>query len=57
MPTAEFRFYEELNDYLPSARRKRSFAHEFDGTPAVKDVIEGLGVPHTEVDLILVDGR
>jgi uncharacterized protein len=57
MPTAEFRFYEELNDYLPSSRRKRSFTHAFDGTPAVKDVIEGLGVPHTEVDLILVDGR
>jgi uncharacterized protein len=57
MPTAEFRFYEELNDYLPWQRRKRSFAHSFDGTPAVKDVVEGLGVPHTEVDLILVDGR
>lgn len=57
MPTAEFRFYEELNDYLPLQRRKRCFAHGFDGTPAVKDVIEGLGVPHTEVDLILVDGR
>jgi len=57
MPTAEFRFYEELNDFLPSPRRKRSFVHSFAGTPAVKDVIEGLGVPHTEVDLILVDGR
>jgi uncharacterized protein with PIN domain len=57
MPTAEFRFYEELNDYLPSPRRKRSFVHAFEGTPAVKDVIEGLGVPHTEIDLILVDGR
>jgi uncharacterized protein len=57
MATAEFRFYEELNDYLPSPRRKRSFAHSFAGTAAVKDVIEGLGVPHTEVDLILVDGR
>jgi uncharacterized protein len=57
MPTGQFRFYEELNDYLPAQRRKRSFAHSFEGTPAVKDVIEGLGVPHTEVDLILVDGR
>lgn len=55
--TSEFRFYEELNDYLPAARRKRSFTYAFDGTPAVKDVIEALGVPHTEVDLILVDGE
>lgn len=52
----EFRFYEELNDFLPPARRKRAFAYRFRGTPAVKDAIEALGVPHTEVDLILVDG-
>ncbi|WFR71019.1 Mut7-C RNAse domain-containing protein [Prescottella defluvii] len=52
----EFRFYEELNDFLPPPQRKRSFVHDFDGTPSVKDRIESLGVPHTEVDLILVDG-
>jgi uncharacterized protein with PIN domain len=57
MPTVEFRFYEELNDHLPVARRKRAFIHAFDGTPGVKNVIEALGVPHTEVDLILVDGK
>jgi hypothetical protein len=39
------------------ARRKRAFIHAFDGTPGVKDVIEALGVPHTEIDLILVDGK
>lgn len=54
---AEFRFYEELNDFLPSARRKRAFAWRFRGTPSVKDTIEAIGVPHTEVDLVLVDGR
>jgi uncharacterized protein with PIN domain len=52
----EFRFYEELSDFLSPDRRKRSFMHMFEGTPAVKDRIEALGVPHTEVDLILVDG-
>ena len=54
---AEFRFYEELNDFLPQERRKRSFSHSFRGSPAIKDVIESIGVPHTEVDLILVGGR
>ena len=54
--TAEFRFYEELNDVLPAERRKRSFAYAFHGTLAVKDAIEAIGVPHTEVDLILVNG-
>jgi uncharacterized protein with PIN domain len=54
---AEFRFYEELNDLLPSHRRKRSFVHRFSGNPTVKDVVESLGVPHTEIDVILVDGE
>lgn len=52
----EFRFYEELNDFLPPVRRKHGFSHAFNGTPTVKDQIEALGVPHTEVDLIVVDG-
>ena len=53
----EFRFYEELNDFLPRDRRKRTFAYSVTGTPSVKDAIEALGVPHAEVDLILIDGR
>jgi uncharacterized protein with PIN domain len=54
---AFFRFYAELGDFLPSARRGVTFAHEFRGRPSVKDVIESLGVPHTEVDLVLADGE
>jgi uncharacterized protein with PIN domain len=54
---AEFRFYEELNDFLPAGKRKCSFAYAFSGRPAVKDAIEALGVPHIEVDLILVNGH
>lgn len=53
----EFRFYEELNDYLPPALRKRSFTRIVPGSPSVKDAIEAIGVPHTDIDLILVDGR
>lgn len=55
--TATFRFYEELNDFLPPPRRKRPFEHGFRGPVAIKDVIEALGVPHTEIELILVNGR
>lgn len=54
---AEFRFYEELNDFLSPEKRKRTFGHRFTGTPSVKDTIEAIGVPHTEVDLIVVDGE
>lgn len=57
VPEIDVRFYAELNDFLPEARRQRSFVHHFHGTPAVKDVIESLGPPHTEVELILVDGE
>lgn len=51
---AEFRFYEELNDFLPENQRRKSFNHEFTGTPSVKDVIVSMGVPHAAIDLILV---
>src|SRR5262245_8675751 len=55
--TCEFRFYEELNDYLPPGQRKQTITRDITGTPSVKDAIESFGVPHTEIDLILVDGR
>ena len=54
--SSEFRFYEELNDFLSPERRKVTFTHEFHGTPSVKDTIQALGVPHGAVDLVLVDG-
>jgi hypothetical protein len=57
MHACEFCFSEELGDFLSPERRKRSFMHAFRGTPLVKDQIEALGVPHTEVDLVLVDGE
>jgi uncharacterized protein len=56
MKSAKFRFYEELNDFLVSSRRKVSFDYSFSGDPKIKDVIEMIGVPHTEIDLILVNG-
>jgi uncharacterized protein with PIN domain len=55
--TASFRFYEELNDFLPPGKRKKVFDYPFNGNPAIKDPIEALGVPHTEVDLIIVNGQ
>lgn len=55
--TAEFRFYEELNDFLPADRRKVAFPYWFEGTPAVRDLVQAIGVPHSAVDLVLVDGQ
>jgi len=56
MKRAYLRFYEELNDFLPEEKRKVRYIYEFYGTPSVKDVIEANGIPHTEVDMILVNG-
>jgi uncharacterized protein len=57
MVTATFRFYEELNDFLPPARRKRSFDSPCAQGATTKHMIEALGVPHTEVELVLVNGE
>jgi uncharacterized protein with PIN domain len=57
MGNVHIRFYAELGDLLAPERRGHEFEHPFPAGGGVKDLIEGLGVPHTEVDLILVDGR
>ena len=51
------RFYEELNDFLAPSRRKRDVEVVLTAQTSVKHFVESLGVPHTEVDLILVNGR
>ncbi len=51
------RFYEELNDFLPVRKRKKSFDIILNGRSTIKDVIESQRVPHTEIDLILVNGE
>jgi len=55
--TAEFRFYALLNDFLPPAQRKRTMHYRFSGHPGIKDPIEVFGIPHTEVELIIVNGQ
>jgi uncharacterized protein with PIN domain len=51
------RFYGSLNDFLPTARRQSSLLCAFDSGATVKDLVEALGVPHPEIDLLVVDGR
>ncbi len=57
MPQVHLRFYAELNDFLPEERRQREFVHDLTAPRSVKDLVEALGVPHTEVDVILVNGE
>jgi uncharacterized protein len=57
MSRARLRFYAELNDFLPRERRFREFDNTFGVGTTVKDLIESTGVPHTEVELVLVNGE
>ena len=54
---ATFRFYEELNDFLPPEKQKIAFNYSFSNHPAIKDAIEAIGIPHVEVDLILANSK
>jgi hypothetical protein len=54
---AHFRFYGALNDFRSGCEKSTGSVvrYRFWGQPAVKDAIEAQGVPHPEVDLVLVN--
>jgi uncharacterized protein len=56
MSFALIRFYAELNDFLSPERRYHQFEHSFQDRVSIKDMVESLGAPHTEIELILVNG-
>lgn len=53
----DLRAYAELNDFLPPELRGATIRRPFQPHQTVKDVVEAAGIPHTEVDLILVAGQ
>ena len=57
MKQARVRFYGELDDFLPAGKRGSPTDYFFDVSGSVKDMIEAIGVPHTEIDLILINGE
>lgn len=50
------RAYAELNDFLAPESRGVTVRRPFRSHQTVKDVLEAMGIPHTEIDLILVNG-
>lgn len=56
MEHAIFHFHGVLNDFLPAELADRASPYYFAGRPAIKDAIEAIGVPHTEVAVMLVNG-
>lgn len=49
-------FYQSLNDFIAPALSAIEIIHNLDRKASVKDMIESFNVPHTEVELILVNG-
>ncbi|MGV0836537.1 Mut7-C RNAse domain-containing protein [Mycolicibacterium thermoresistibile] len=52
----DVRAYAELNDFLSPAVRMTTVRRPFRSHQTVKDILEAMGIPHTEVDLIVVNG-
>ena len=57
MASVSVRFYGSLNDFLPPPRRQSTLVCTPNESPSVKDLVESLGVPHPEIDLLIVQGQ
>ncbi len=55
MKNAVFNFYAGLNDFLTEEQRNHPLNYSFKGSPAIKDSLEAVGVPHTEVNVIVAN--
>ncbi|MFP3927985.1 MAG: Mut7-C RNAse domain-containing protein [Desulfobacteraceae bacterium] len=51
-----FRFYEELNRFMPPGRKRKDFEVSLSDGTSVYRAIKDMGVPPDEVDLVLVNG-
>jgi hypothetical protein len=54
---ASFNFFNGLESLLVHKYRSAPVVYRFRDHPGVKDPIETMGIPHTEVDVILANGR
>lgn len=55
-PEIQLRFYEELNDYLPREKQRRTFSISFEQGATVAEQLDRLGIPADKVDLVLCNG-
>jgi len=51
------RCHDQLNDFLPVQQRANTLKIASKNTRSAKDLIESIGIPHTEVDLIIRNGE
>lgn len=53
---AVFRYYGNLNDFLPKKKRNKTTIREFAWRGSIKDMVESQNVPHPEIELLVVNG-
>ena len=56
MEQARLHFHAALKDFIKPALRNKVMTHDLNRKASIKDVIESCNVPHTEIDLIVVNG-
>lgn len=54
---ANFTFINELNDFLPHPMKNITFSLEFAPHQSLKHLIESLGVPHTDIGRVMINGQ
>ncbi|MCS5422541.1 MULTISPECIES: Mut7-C RNAse domain-containing protein [Psychrilyobacter] len=57
MDRINIKFYDSLNKLLKKDKRGKKLSLELKLRQSVKDLIEAQGIPHTEVGMIIIDGK
>lgn len=57
MKSADFHLDDDLTQLLPRARRANAIVYQFSGPQSLKHLLESLGIPHTEVGAVQVNGK
>lgn len=52
-----FRFFGQINFFLPPEKREQDFIVQFHDNPTVMNLIESLSAPHTEIGRLELDGK
>ena len=55
MATATFTIYDDLNFFLSRQQKNKPITHSWDWKASIKDMVESFGIPHPEIDLIIVN--
>ncbi|GEM_PF-1235107 len=53
MKKSYFRFYGQLNDFLPLEKRQKTIPYSYWGNPTIQDACAAQGVPHPEIFFVL----